>query len=199
MTLASSRIYVAVERRLRSTVGRRFRRFVSVAIASLAATQIALTLLVGVGHVTAGAAGVLAAAVGAAVSYMLSRWAWERKGMPSVLRETLPFWAISAAAWCVLGLASHFSSVWATSMGLHHWQRVGFIDAGYFVANAVTFMSRFLIFHYVLFTDRGSAAVVAVSAPDPAAARASADPAPLAANGSAPGDGARLPGRGARR
>lgn len=207
MTFASTRVYAALKRKLQTAVGRRFSRFASVAVASLAATQIALTLLVGVAHVTAGTAGVAASVIGAAVSYVLSRWAWERKGRPSVLRETIPFWAVSAAAWCVLGLASHFSSVWATSMGLPHWQRVGFIDAGYFVANTFTFLSRFLIFHYLLFADRGSAAA-AVPAPGSPVARPLGGLAPFAVNGSPSGvngsapwgaEGPAAPESGARR
>lgn len=208
MTFASSRTYAGLKRKLQTAVGRRFSRFVSVAVASLAATQIALTLLVGVAHVTAGTAGVAASAIGAAVSYVLSRWAWERKGRPSLLRETIPFWAVSAAAWCVLGLASHYSSVWATSMGLPHWERVGFIDAGYFVANTFTFLSRFLIFHYLLFADRGSAAAAAVPAPGSPVARPLGELAPFAVNGPPSGvngpaswgaDGAAAPESGVRR
>lgn len=156
MTLASSRVVTAVRRRIKTTVGRRFSRFVGVAVASLAASQLALLLLVSGAHVTPGLAGVLAAAFGAAVSYVLSRWAWERKGRPHLLKETLPFWLVSAGAWLVLGLASHFSSVLANDMGLHQWERQAVINIGYLLANCVTFASRFLIFHYVLFADRGS-------------------------------------------
>src|SRR5947208_7623612 len=154
MTSVLSRIVAAVQSKLRTTVGKRFSRFVLVAIASLASSIIMLNLLLGVFHVSAGLSGVLGAITGAAVSYVLSRWAWERKGRPHLLKETLPFWLVSVGAWIVLGLASHFASVWANDMGLAHWERVPFVDAAYFVANCLTFVSRFLIFHYVLFADR---------------------------------------------
>ncbi|MDR0343340.1 MAG: GtrA family protein [Nocardiopsaceae bacterium] len=205
MTSLSRRAYVALTRRLKTSVGKRFSRFVGVAIVSLGASQLALLVLVSAAHVTPGIAGVVAAAFGAAVSYVLSRWAWERKGRPDVLRETLPFWVVSAGAWLVLGLASHYSSVLANSLGLEHWERQGFINLGYFLANCVTFVSRFLIFHYVLFADRGSAAAAAA----PSAVPDGAEPAPFGPNGSWPadgdgrwasnGEGAELPGRGARR
>ena len=156
MTLASSRVVTAVRRRFSSSVGKRFGRFVGVAAASLAASQLALLLLVSGAHLSPGAAGVLAAVFGAAVSYVLSRWAWERKGRPHLLKGTLPFWAVSAVVWLVLGLASHFSSVLANDMGLHHWQRQAVINIGYLLANCVTFVTRFLIFHYILFADRGA-------------------------------------------
>jgi putative flippase GtrA len=199
MTLASSRVVTAAKRRFKTTAGKRFSRFVGVAVASLAASQLALLLLVSGAHLSPGVAGVLAAAFGAAVSYVLSRWAWERKGRPHLLKETLPFWLVSAGAWLVLGLASHFSSVLANDMGLHNWERQAVINIGYLLANCVTFVTRFLIFHYVLFADRGSKP----SAPAPSAedfVRASAPDgiasAPFPANGSN-GSGVRVNGSSA--
>src|SRR5262252_5863495 len=156
MTSVSPKIVAAVQRRLRTSVGKRFSRFVLVAIVSLASSLLTLSLLIGVFHVSAGLSGVLGAMTGAAVSYVLSRWAWERKGRPHLLKETLPFWLVSLGAWTVLGLTSHYASVWALSMGHTHWERVLIVDGAYLLANCVTFITRFLIFHYFLFADRGS-------------------------------------------
>jgi putative flippase GtrA len=178
MTLARPRIVDAawhvlpasLRRRLRSKTGKRFVRFVPVSVAAVASSQVTLAVLVGVTRLSAGASAVIASMVGAGVSYVLSRWAWERKGRPHVLKETLPFWAVSVGAWTVLGAASHFASLWATSADLGHWQRVGVVNSAYFLANCVTFVTRFAIFHYVLFADRGSKA-------GPASARSARQPA----------------------
>jgi len=141
--------------RLRGNTGKRFVRFVPVSVAAVAASQLTLATLVGVSKLSAGASAVIASMVGAGVSYVLSRWAWERKGKPHVLTETLPFWLVSVGAWSVLGAASHYASVWAISMGVSHWERVAIVNGAYFATNCVTFVSRFLIFHYVLFANRG--------------------------------------------
>jgi putative flippase GtrA len=140
--------------RLRTKAGKQMVRFVAVAAVSLGASQIALFLFVGPMHLTGGVSGVLAAIVGAIVSYFLSRWAWGRKGRPNVWRETIPFWLVSVGAWLVLGVASHFGTVLANSHDLHHLKRHLVIGGIYFAANCVTFVIRFLIFHYVLFVDR---------------------------------------------
>jgi putative flippase GtrA len=177
MTLARPRIVDAtwqvlpasLRRRLRSKTGKRFVRFVPVSVAAVVSSQVTLAVLVGVTRLSAGASAVIASMVGAGVSYVLSRWAWERKGRPHVLKETLPFWAVSVGAWTVLGAASHFASLWATSADLGHWQRVGVVNSAYFLANCVTFVTRFAIFHYVLFADRGAKA-------DPASARSARQP-----------------------
>lgn len=189
MTLAPSRMVTAATRIYRTTVGKRFSRFVIVAVAALAASQLMLTLLIGVVGMSPGISGSISAVVGALVSYVLSRWAWERKGRPDLLRETLPFWLVSVGAWIVLGLASHYASLWANSMNLEHWERVAFIDIAYFVANCLTFVTRFLIFHYVLFADRGSK-VPPSPATEPLASPEADEPAasesePFAATGSA--------------
>jgi putative flippase GtrA len=156
MTSVLPRIGAAVQSRLRTTVGKRFSRFVLVAIASLGSSLVTLSLLLGVFHLSGGLAGILSAIAGAAVSYVLSRWAWERKGRPHLLKETLPFWLVSLGSWTVLGLTSHYASVWALSMGHTHWERVLIVDGAYLMANCVTFLTRFAIFHYLLFADRGS-------------------------------------------
>ena len=139
MTSVLPRIGAAVQSRLRTTVGKRFSRFVLVAVASLGSSLVTLSLLLGVFHLSGGLAGILSAIVGAAVSYVLSRWAWERKGRPHLLKETLPFWLVSLGSWTVLGLTSHYARLgcrWATPLGAgpHRGRR-------YLVANCVTFLT----------------------------------------------------------
>ncbi len=90
------------------------------------------------------------------MSYVLSRWAWERKGKPNLLRETLPFWVVSVGTAIVLTLTTKWANQQALAMDMGHVQRVLFADLAYFLANCVTFLTRFVIFHYVLFKDRGS-------------------------------------------
>jgi putative flippase GtrA len=117
-------------------------------------------------HLTATPAALLAWFAGAVVSYILSRWAWERKGRPDVLRETLPFWVISAMVIVVLTLANHFAYHSASWMHLHGAKHVLWVDFVWLCANLVTFVLRFVIFHYVLFAERSplSAARAAATA-----------------------------------
>jgi putative flippase GtrA len=147
-----------LRRKLQSEPGKRFLRFVPVSLAALASSQITLAILVGVAHVTAGVAAFVASIVGAGVSYVLSRWAWERKGRPDLLRETLPFWIVSIAAWSLLSFVSHEASIWSHSMHHSSLEHVAVINGAYFLANCFTFVARFVIFHYVLFASHGNKA-----------------------------------------
>jgi len=156
MTVGSSRIGAAVKHRLQTSVGKRFSRFIVVAAGAVIASQITLTVCLGPVGWTAGRSAVAAWLVGAAVSYVLSRWAWERKGRPNLLKEPLPFWIVAIGTAVVLTLTTKWANQQAISMGLSHAQRVLFVDLAYLLANCVTFVTRFLIFHYFLFKDRGS-------------------------------------------
>ena len=142
---------------LRSQGGRRLVRFAPAAVLALGATQ--LTYFVcQLLNVTAGIAGAAGWFAGAVVSYLVSRWAWERKGRPHLLKETLPFVCISICVGIALTGASKLAAHEARVLGLHGAEKVVFAQALYLAANCVTFVIRFLIFHYLLFADRGSAA-----------------------------------------
>jgi putative flippase GtrA len=151
MALGSSRIGAALWRKARSNVGIRFTRFTLVAVASVVASQVALSIFIGPAHMTAGISGGLAAIIGAGLSYVLSRWAWERKGKPQLLKETLPFWLVSVGAWIILGLAAKLGVHLAESAEYDGAVRVLVTDGTYLAANCLTFLARFVIFHYVLF------------------------------------------------
>ena len=143
----------ALWRKLRTKVGVRFTRFMGVAIASLATSEATLGLCDGAFHLTATPTAVTSWFTGAVVSYVLSRWAWERKGKPDVLRETLPFWVISAIVVVILTLSTKLGYYIAGHMHLHGIKHAALVGLIYLVANFITFMMRFVIFHYVLFAE----------------------------------------------
>lgn len=174
MALVTNRISDTITRKARSKLGIRFGRFAVAAIAAFATTEIVFTIDAGPLSLSATWATLIAWFSGALVSYILSRWAWKRKGRPSLLKETLPFWIVSAMVVAILTLANKFGYHSAGWMRLHGVERVLYLDAVYGVANFGTFVLRFLFFHYVLFA--GSA-----GRPAPAASEevlASTDPGP---------------------
>lgn len=133
---------------------KRFKRFVLAAVVAVMASQITLTICLGPARLPAESSAITAWATGALASYLMSRWAWERKGRPHVLKEMLPFWIIAACVAIVLTLTTKYANEYALSIGLSHTARVLFVDMAYFLANCVTFMTRFVIFHFFLFADK---------------------------------------------
>lgn len=145
-----------VRRRSSSATGRRMLRFAPAAAMALAASQISYFLCGSVWHLTGRVTGAAAWLAGALVSYLVSRWAWERRGRPRLLAETLPFVAISVATGAVLIEASHWGYLEAGALGLHGWAFHLATQGFYLAANLVTFIGRFVIFNFVLFANRNA-------------------------------------------
>ena len=174
MALTTNRRGGTLARNARSKLGIRFGRFAVAAMTAFATTEIVLSICAGPLNLSAAWATLISWFSGALVSYVLSRWAWKRQGRPNLLRETLPFWIVSAMVVAILTLATKFgyhSSGW---LHLHGVERILYIDAVTGGANLGTFVLRFLFFHYVLFA--GSAALLAPGAAEEALV--SADPGP---------------------
>jgi hypothetical protein len=68
-----------------------------------------------------------------------------------LLKESLPFGAVSVAVLVILTLATKFGASAADWLDLEGRSRIGFVVAMNFTANCVTFLLRFAFFHYVLF------------------------------------------------
>src|SRR3984893_9968319 len=174
MALVTNRLSDTLTQKARSKLGIRFGRFTVAAIAAFATTEVVLTICAGPLALTATWASIISWFSGALWSYVLRRWAWKRKGRPSLLKETLPFWIVSAMVVVILLLATKFGYHAASWMNLSGAERVLFVDAVYGTANIGTFLLRFLFFHYVLFAS-------SAGRPAPGAAEealASADPGP---------------------
>ncbi len=178
MALVSNRLSDTLTQKARSKLGIRFGRFTVAAIAAFATTEVVLTICAGPLALTATWASVISWFSGALISYVLSRWAWKRKGRPNLLRETLPFWVVSAMVVVILLLATKFGYHSAGWMRLSGAERVLYVDAVYGVANVGTFLLRFLFFHYVLFA--GSAGRLAPGAAEEALASTDPGPEPFA-------------------
>jgi putative flippase GtrA len=175
MAITSNRLGETLTRKVRTTLGIRFGRFAVAAIAAFATSEIVYVICAGPLGLSSTEATLVGWFSGVVVSYILSRWAWERKGRPNLLRETVPFCVVSAIVIVVLELADKYLGYHpATWWHLQGAERALYLAAVYGAANLFTFALRFLFFHYVLFA--GSA-----GRPGPAAAEealASTDPGP---------------------
>jgi putative flippase GtrA len=172
MALVTNRLSDTISRKARSVLGIHFGRFAVAAISAFVTTEVVLTVCAGPLNLSATWASLISWFSGALVSYVLSRWAWKRKGRPNVLRETVPFWIVSAMVVAILWVATKFAYHSASWMTLHGAERVLYVDAVYGVANLCTFLLRFLFFHYVLFASstgaaRPAAAEEALASTDP--------------------------------
>jgi putative flippase GtrA len=135
----------------RGAAGVRFTRFAAASLAALTTSEATLALCDGGLHLAATPAAVSSWFTGAAVSYLFTRRAWERTGRPDLLRETVPFWIISAAVVVVLTVSAKAGYAAAAWLHLHGAMHVAFVGLAYLAANLGTFLARFMIFHHLLF------------------------------------------------
>jgi putative flippase GtrA len=195
MAITSSSLGETLTRKVRSTLGIRFGRFAVAAISAFATSEIVYVICAGPLALSSTEATLIGWFSGVVVSYVLSRWAWERKGRPNLLRETVPFCVVSAIVIVVLELADKYLGYHpAAWWHLRGAERALYLALVYGVANLFTFLLRFLFFHYVLFAG-------SVARPGPAAAEealASTDPGPdiFAARATDPGDSGDSEGSG---
>jgi putative flippase GtrA len=154
VALRQNRLVAAAWDWLRGNAGVRFIRFAGVAALALATSLTTLGICDGVWHLTSVPAALISQVTGAVVSYVLSRWAWERKGKPDLLRETIPFWVAFAVATLISTGFTKLGYRTAAWMHLQGFRHVLVVEAIYFVGNVITFLMRFAFFHYVLFADR---------------------------------------------
>jgi len=152
MALVTNRLSETITRKARTTLGIRFGRFAIAAIAAFGTSEIVYTICAGPLSLSSTKATLLGWFSGVVVSYLLSRWAWERKGRPNLLKETVPFCIVSAIVIVVLELADKYLGYHpAAWMHLHGTERALYLAAVYGAANLFTFLVRFVFFHYVLF------------------------------------------------
>jgi putative flippase GtrA len=159
MALTQNRHVARVWRWLRSEVGVRFIRFMGVAALALATSLVTVAVCDGVLHLTSVPTALISQVTGAIVSYVLSRRAWERKGRPDVMRETIPFWIAFGVATVI---STGFTKLGYTSarwmhVPAHSGKDVLVVEGIYFIGNVITFLMRFAFFHYVVFADRKTA------------------------------------------
>src|ERR1700748_3827099 len=107
MALLTTRLSDTLTQKARSKLGIRFGRFTVAAVAAFATTEVVLTICAGPLALTATWASLISWFSGALVSYVLSRWAWKRKGRPSLLKDTLPVWIVSAMVVVILRSEEH--------------------------------------------------------------------------------------------
>src|ERR1700733_3451469 len=139
MALVTNRLGDTLAQKARSKLGIRLGRFPVAAIAAFTTTEVVLTICAGPLDLTATWASIVAWFSGALVSYVLSRWAWKRKGRPSLLKETLPFWVVSAMVVAIVVVATTFAYHAASWLDLTGVERVLFVDLVYGLANICTF------------------------------------------------------------
>ena len=141
----------------------RLTRYAAVSAISTSVTLGLLGVMIYTGALSAGWANVVATAVGTIPSFELNRrWVWAKPGRRSVMKEVVPFCALSFAELVLSTGAVSLAARWSTGSGLGH-AAVTLISQG---ANVSTFGAlwalQYVLLDRALFgrrSDQGAAGV----------------------------------------
>jgi putative flippase GtrA len=126
---------------------RRLSRYAAVSAISTSVTLSLLGLLVSTRALSPGWANVLATAAGTVPSFELNRrWAWAKKTSRSLVKEVVPFCALSFSGLGLSTLAVKLAATWAAGTGLGS----GAVALVSQAANLLTFGLLWIFQYYLL-------------------------------------------------
>ena len=148
----------SLRRLLRGPVATILSRYTLGSALAFVASEVTLLGLLGSGLTGAAVASIAAWAAGAVVNYHFSRsYAWGRRGRSDPWRELLPFWAMSVVCLVASTWTSDLAHDRAPAVTGSHPLQLAFVGAVYLGTYGVLFVGKFLLFHFVIFTDRDTA------------------------------------------
>jgi putative flippase GtrA len=137
---------------------RRWNTFLRYAAGSVVATGCSeVVLLAGYGLFGLGAqaASGLAWLAGAVPNYLLNRrWAWRGHGKAALLRETLPYWAITLGTAVLAIAATAAVDDWVRHAVTERGERAFLLGAVYLAAYGFVFVIKFALFDGWVFAAR---------------------------------------------
>jgi putative flippase GtrA len=140
---------------MRGPLGRTLTRYTLGSIIAMVVSEITLLSVYGLHIGGARVAAALAWGSGAIVNYFLNRhWTWRRRGHIPPVRELLPYWSTAIAGLLLSMWATHEAGSLAPRAGDDHMVATILVGAAYFGTYGFMFVAKFLLFHYVVFTER---------------------------------------------
>jgi putative flippase GtrA len=106
------------------------------------------------GHfgVRAGMSAVIANVIGAIPSYYLNRsWVWKKSGRSHLAKEVVPFWSMALIGLVASTVASDQAEDLAIHMTNSHSLRTVIVTGASFVAYAILWVLKFLLFNRLFF------------------------------------------------
>ncbi len=157
MVMATSRLHLMRRRVLKLA------KYASVSVIATTTSLMILGVMVGLFDLPSVWSNVVATAVGTVPSFELNRrWVWSQHGHQQLLRQVVPFCALSLGGLVLSSLAVHLASDWtAASSHLLHTASVEGANVGTFGALWVV---QYILCNKVLFAQSSNHATVPLQA-----------------------------------
>lgn len=134
-------------------MGEKAMKYSAVSAISVALSQIILFVLFGIiRRWSATTCNVAATAMTAVPSYYLNRaWVWGKSGKSQLVKEVLPFWALTFLGLALSLVAVEYAHMLAVSMGMTHLVDAAFVNIAALGAFGVLWIGKYLVFNRYLF------------------------------------------------
>ena len=134
---------------------RRFSKYAVGSAVAFGTSNLAFLLLYGLGWASPQAASVLAFAAGVPVNYVLNRrWAWQRRGRPTLRGEILPYAGVVALSIVASAIGTWAADRWLQSVDLPRAVEVLLVDATFIAINGGLFLAKYVLLDRLVFRDR---------------------------------------------
>lgn len=142
----------ALRQHAKSPTGQKLIKYTMVSIISVIISQALLALAFGVFEWTAAWANVFAVTVSSLPAYYLNRaWAWGKRGKSHMLKEVVPFWAMSFLGLAVSTLFVHLAEQRAQAYSDNRAVQTLIINGAALAAFGVLWIGKFVILNKVMF------------------------------------------------
>lgn len=144
----------ALREKLTSPMGQKLFRYSMTSVVSVIVSNVLLVFFVGVLDMGAVWASTLATGISAIPSYELNRkWAWGKAGKSHLMKEVLPFWVLAFVGWGFSTYAVYLAERYAERHHFSHLSRTELELVVYFVAFAILWVGKFVIFNSLMFVQ----------------------------------------------
>jgi putative flippase GtrA len=146
---------------LRRPGTRRFSKYALGSVVAFGASNVVFLLVYGLGWASPQVATVLSFGIGIPVNYALNRrWAWERRGRPSVRTELVPYATVIATNVVAAAAGTWAVDRWLQSIALPRAVEVLVVGATFVLINGGLFLAKYVLLDRLVFRDRPAVAGV---------------------------------------
>jgi putative flippase GtrA len=133
----------------------RFWRYALGSVVAFVASEIAFLSVYGSGLGSPQVATLWAFAAGIPVNYVLNRrWAWKRRGRPSLVREILPYAIVIASGIVASAAGTGAVDAWLQSASLHRFVRIALVGLAFAAINGGLFLAKYVLLDRLVFRAR---------------------------------------------
>lgn len=139
---------------LRRHNARRFSRYAVGSVVAFGVSNVVFLLAYGMGWASPQLATVLSFAVGIPVNYALNRrWAWQRRGRPSLRAELVPYAAVIAANVIAAATGTWAVDRWLQSTALPRAVEIAVVGITFVAINGGLFLAKYFLLDRLVFRE----------------------------------------------